>query len=224
MEKRNQLIIITIMEFVIGILLIVIGSWFFLLNLFVVGISNTSAKLQIIGLACIAIGITLVINSLWTALKREMTAESNTKAHSKSRMSNNGIITITIIAILLISLIIIANIGNGGQSIITPPINVKKETAATVITWTVTDIPGGSAIPKSNVCVQLRNASGLVIDNESLMIASGTHGFIYYSTASISDVNISIGDVFSLSIEYLEGCSIRLISFSTQGQYAILTV
>ena len=74
----------------------------------------------------------------------------------------------------------------------------------------MTDITVGYAIVKSEVYVQLKNASGLVITSETLSYASGTHGFNYVAVSQ-GDY-IAIGDVFSLSKDYSSGSVLYILA------------
>ena len=73
---------------------------------------------------------------------------------------------------------------------------------------------------KSEVYVQLKNTSSFIILTESLISASGTHGFGYASASQGG--YISIGDVFSLSKNYGPGSSITLVTSSGSWQYATM--
>jgi len=87
--------------------------------------------------------------------------------------------------------------------------------------WYINSIVDGP-IFKSDVYVQLKNASGFVINGESLENASGTHGFKYVQ--AFSGNHLSSGDLFSLSRDYPQGCTITLITPFGIGKYCIMTV
>jgi hypothetical protein len=88
--------------------------------------------------------------------------------------------------------------------------------------WTIVAISGSATVWKSDVYVQLRNASGFVITNEPITAASGTHGFKYEPVSS--EDYIRVGDVLRLSKDYAEGCTITLVTPGATWQYALLTV
>jgi ribosomal protein L40E len=115
---------------------------------------------------------------------------------------------------------------------ISPPLNnhdtqavfgIVKGTTADTLTWTITAISGGASVLRSDVYVQLRNASGdYVIATEPMTVASGTHGF-NYAAASAGNY-ISVGDVITLSDDYAVGSVIYLVTAGAVGQYAVLSV
>ena len=102
------------------------------------------------------------------------------------------------------------------------PINTTgKMSNETIWFWYINSIVDGPIL-KSDVYVQLKNASDFVINGESLENASGTHGFKYVPAHSGND--LSNGDLFSLSRDYLQGCTITLVTPFEMGKYCILTV
>jgi FlaG/FlaF family flagellin (archaellin) len=103
-------------------------------------------------------------------------------------------------------------------------IGTIKDSTATATTWAVSQIftSDRGPISKSDVYVTLKNASGFIMQNESLAAASGTHGFLY-QPVNAGDY-ISLGDVFSLSKNYQQGSSIELTTWDAKGQYAFLSV
>jgi len=88
-------------------------------------------------------------------------------------------------------------------------------------TWSVIALGSGSVL-QSDVYVQLKNASGFVIQTELLTTASGTHGFGYQ--AATSGDYIAVGDVFTLSKAYAQGTTITLVNSDATTQYCVLTV
>jgi hypothetical protein len=148
-------------------------------------------------------------------------------------MSEKNKVAITVTAIAVISLVIAAYfILSPSVDCLckNPIITVDKSTTLTATTWTITNISKGVSILKNNVYIQLRNESGLIIDNESLTTASGTHGFLYFSTTGITGPYISVGDIFSLSKDYAQGSTIALMptgnssTTNSQPPYKILIV
>jgi len=133
------------------------------------------------------------------------------------------LIVIVIIALLIIGLIIAyfpwLPPDPGPQL---PPIVTVKSSDINNYIWTVTTIGAGSPILKSDIYVQLKNASGYVIQTEGLTTISGTHGFNYVPASS--GIYISAGDVFSLSRDYAVGSKIFLVDAPASGYYTILTV
>jgi len=165
----------------------------------------------------------------------EMEASPETETEitvpAKRKMSRRA--KIILLTLLAISLIVLALVlyevvmiyiysQPSGPGAIVPVISVTKSSNATTWTWAITAIGGVGSILKSNVYVQLKNASGFIIGNEPLTVASGTHGLNYYSI-STGD-HIAVGDVFTLSRDYLQGCSITLVTAAASGHYCVLTV
>jgi magnesium-transporting ATPase (P-type) len=104
-----------------------------------------------------------------------------------------------------------------------PQIGTASSSDAHNWTWTITAFSTESSVLKSDVYVQLRNASGIyVIPTSILTSASGTHGFNY--TPALGEEYLSVGDVFSLSKDYTVGCTITLVTDSATQQYCVLTV
>jgi hypothetical protein len=103
-------------------------------------------------------------------------------------------------------------------------IGTIKDSTATDTTWAVSQIftSDRGPISKSDVYVTLHNASGYIIQNESLATASGTHGFLY-KPVNAGDY-IALGDKFVLSKDYQKGCTISLGLKDRPGQFAVLTV
>jgi len=87
--------------------------------------------------------------------------------------------------------------------------------------WRVTAL-SGEPVLRSDVYVQLKNASGFVIQTELLSAAVGTHGF-GYQAASAGDY-IAVGDVFTLSKTYAQGSTITLVNLGATTQYCVLKV
>jgi hypothetical protein len=81
---------------------------------------------------------------------------------------------------------------------------------------------GSDPVLRSDVYVQLMNASGFVIQTELLSSAAGTHGF-GYQASTVGDY-IAVGDVFSLSRAYDQGTTITLVNLGATTQYCILKV
>jgi len=108
-------------------------------------------------------------------------------------------------------------------------IGTSKGSTATNWTWTIMAITAGMQISRSDINIQLKNASGFVINMEPLSAASGTHGFNYLNYTS-GDY-LSPLDVFSLSKDYAVGSKINLITSHPWPSYpaylascAVLTV
>jgi hypothetical protein len=107
-----------------------------------------------------------------------------------------------------------------------PYLQTTKSSTATDTIWTVVYVSGGSSILKSDVYVQVKDASGLLmIATERLGSASGTHGFSYDSTTGASGLKISVGDVFSLNkTMYSLGSTIILFPSDATHAYCVLPV
>ena len=87
-----------------------------------------------------------------------------------------------------------------------------------------TDGHNFSSTPTSEFKVSLTNGTGIgIIIEESLTIASGTHGFKYISASSLN--HLSAGDIFSLNrTTYITGSTFAIISPDGIETYASYTV
>ena len=140
--------------------------------------------------------------------------QTDSSTPPKSKMSKRNVVAITVTAIALVSIIIVAYLllfPSGGCLCNAPLMTFDKSNTSTATTWTVTNISSGVSILKIDVYIQLRNSTGLIIDNEPLLTASGTHGFLYYSTTGMTGLYISVGDVFSLSRDFSQGSTVALV-------------
>ena len=151
----------------------------------------------------------------------------------RSIMSKRKVVTIMITAIAVVSIIIVSYFllfPSMGCLCESPLITLNKGMTPTATTWTVTNISSGVSIHKIDVYIQLRNASGLIMDNEPLETASGTHGFLYDSATGATGLQISIDDVFSLSRDYAKNSTIALTPApssnitDSQSPYVLLIV
>jgi len=88
-------------------------------------------------------------------------------------------------------------------------------------TWTVS-MHIQSNILKSDVYVQVGNATGFQIATVQLTTASGTHGFLY--VPATNGPHIAQGDVFALSTDYKVNCTVTLVSTGGTTQYCELVV
>ena len=125
-------------------------------------------------------------------------------------------ITVVLAAVLYVMVLTFILPPGGGSVIATVP-----DSEANNHTWRVTALSGASVL-RSDVYVQLKNASGFVIQTELLSVAVGTHGF-GYQAASTGDY-IAVGDVFTLSKAYTQGATITLVNSNAVTQYCVLEV
>jgi len=128
------------------------------------------------------------------------------------------------ITVVLAAVLYVMVLGIGGPGTTVPAVGTTKATDANNNTWTISAIGGGASVLKSDVYVQLSNASGFVITTELLSLASGTHGFTYSSASGAAGLYLQVGDSFKLSKTYTTGCKITLVTAGAAGQYAVLTV
>lgn len=97
----------------------------------------------------------------------------------RMRVRRDAVISVVILLILLLPIIINAIAPPRPYLGMTPPIGFSKGSDSDNLIWTLSAIGGSASILKSNVYVQLKNTSILVIATEPLTTASGTHGFRY---------------------------------------------
>ena len=158
--------------------------------------------------------------------KMEASPETETEisAPAKRKMSRqswNLIASIIVLCLIVIALpVLFSRPGDGPPE---PFISFTESTNSTVYTWTITAI-GGNWPLKSDFYVQLKGdgSAVFIIATESLINASGTHGFKY--TPASSGIYLAVGDVFSLSKDYSQGTTIALVSAEATSQYYIFTV
>lgn len=132
------------------------------------------------------------------------------------------VISLIVIVLFLFQMVMVIIISQPLYNL-PPPIAANKGSNATVWTWTIVAIGGSGNILKDDVYVQVKNTSGVfAIQTELLSSASGTHGF-YYDPIGTGD-HMAVGDVFSLSRDYLQGCTVTLVKPGTSNPYCILTV
>ena len=122
------------------------------------------------------------------------------------------------------------NLTNKINNLTNPPftsiIAMTKTTTADNIVWTITAIGGSSQILKGDVYVQVKYASNstFTIQTVQLLVASGTHGFVYSSATPWN--YIAVGDTFMLSktAGYSSGDTLTLVhTASATDQYCIVT-
>jgi flagellin-like protein len=131
------------------------------------------------------------------------------------------------ITVVLAAVLYVMVLGLGSTGSITPTIGTNKGSTATATTWTVTAISGGASILKTDVYVQVKDATGTFkLSTIALATASATQGFNY--TSASAGTFISVGDVFSLvkiySNAYTQGSTLTLVTAGATGQYCVLTV
>jgi len=131
-----------------------------------------------------------------------------------------------VIFLILFSVLLYLLIPNESPPLPGPYLQTAKSSTGTDVIWTVMYVSGGSSILKSEVYVQVKNASGyFVIATELLGSASGTHGFSYNSITGASGLKISVGDVFNLNkTMYPLGSMIILVTSGSTHQYCVMTV
>jgi len=141
------------------------------------------------------------------------------------------------ITVVLAAVLYVMVLGLGTTGTITPTIATNKGTSATATTWTVAAISGGASILKTDVFVQIKNATTNAITTQTTALWLGsainpvlTTAGVTYSAASASTF-ISVGDVFGLAKvgpgpnSYQQGCTMTLVATaSATGQYCVLTV
>jgi len=147
-------------------------------------------------------------------------SQEHEKGH-RMRVRRDAIISVIIFLLLLVPIIISAFSFPPSYYHMTPVIASQKSSDATNWKWQITAI-GGGPILKSDVYVQLMNASGYVIQTEMLTTASGTHGFSYTPASSVD--HVSVGDLFRLSKDYTIGCTMTLVTPGAAGQYCLMTI
>lgn len=125
-------------------------------------------------------------------------------------------ITVVLAAVLYVLVMALIIIPPGGGVI-----GTVSDSDASNHLWRVTALSSNPVL-RSDVYVQLKNASGFVIQTELLSVAAGTHGF-GYQAASTGDY-IAVGDVFTLSKTYNQGSTITLVNLGATTQYCVLKV
>jgi flagellin-like protein len=123
-------------------------------------------------------------------------------------------ITVVLAAVLYVMVLAFILPQTGGT------IGTFPDTDANNHVWRVTALTG--SILRSDVFVQVKNASGFIIQTELLTTAAGTHGF-GYQAATTGDY-IAVGDTFTLSKAYTQGSSITLVNSDAKLQYCVLEV
>ena len=144
----------------------------------------------------------------------EMNLGEKMKEH-RSGIALNLVVIAIIIAVIFVMALTTPKGPVGGLKL-----TVNKGWSSQYITWTVTSLQGD--LLRSDVCITLKNASGIVINDEKLLSASGTHGFLY--TPAQHGDSLSVGDVFSLSKDYDQGCQLYLVAPNGTDHYASLLV
>jgi hypothetical protein len=149
-------------------------------------------------------------------------------APAKRKLGRQGKIIVSCIVIALIASSVVTavylvqssvGVGCGCATII----SMNKSSDAEHWTFTIAGVSPPQVL-KNDVRVQLTNASGwFVINNESLTVASGTHGFSYIPASSVDQM--SVGDVFILNkTTFGAGSTLRIISGDGTTTYADYTV
>ena len=155
-----------------------------------------------------------------------MSSEEIPALTKKTWSRRKKIIILSAISLILIILIAWYLAPTGSVPECTTMMGIIKGSTATNITFTVVSVYSCySPSPlKSDIHVLVKDANGLlIITNEPLVSASGTHGF-NYTSVSTGDY-LSVGDVLSLDKTiYTPGSQLYLITPDGKNQYAILTV
>jgi flagellin-like protein len=145
------------------------------------------------------------------------------------RKNNEGVspvvATILLVAITVILAAVLYVMASGMFNTTTslPVIGMNRGSGPTDYFWTITTFEGGKSVYKSDVYLQLRvnGTSTFLIMTELLSNASGTHGFKYLSATTGN--YLGVGDVFTLSKNYLQGTTITLVNADASGQFCIMT-
>jgi len=140
------------------------------------------------------------------------------------------------ITVVLAAVLYVMVLGIGGPGTTVPPIAASKTSTSSKWVFTVVSIGGAGQVLKTDVNVQLKNASGtFILTTTALTLttvspftpnpAMATAGLTYASAAGNTNQYISVGDTFSLTkVVCPVGSTLTLLPVSGSGSYAILTV
>jgi hypothetical protein len=152
--------------------------------------------------------------------------ETEVPSVARRKMSRQAKIKISLVVAIAIIVIVsflayVLSLNQGG------PVDgltmvTNRSTTATDTVFTITAMSSDPPILKSDVYVMVKNASGIVINTEPLSVANGTHGFNYLPADTSN--HLSVGDVFLLSKNYQQGCTVTLVNQGATGQYCVMTV
>jgi hypothetical protein len=156
----------------------------------------------------------------------EMPDDGDAPIDSKRRIPKGwkitGVIFATVIILMTAFLYVMIQGSDSQYPSIVTGISTGKIGTYNYTEWTVVSDHTLKNILKSDVCVTVRNATGIVVLGTPLAVANGTHGFLYVPVTN--GIYISPGDVFALSTDYKANCTFGLTSLDGTKTYCALTV